>query len=73
MKKFAEVRNDYFNDEEKCFYIDAWTTKNPNEEGIVVAKVYLSGEVEYTSSDYENIEEVVNSVEKAVEKTKSFI
>jgi hypothetical protein len=38
--KWAEIRNTNFNEEEKCFTIDAWKTKNDNEEGKVIAKVF---------------------------------
>lgn len=44
---WSEIRNDYFDEDERCTYIDAWTTPNDNEEGVVIAKVYEDGVVEY--------------------------
>lgn len=34
----TEVRSDYYNTEERCYYIDAWV--DDNDEGFSVAKVY---------------------------------
>ena len=39
MSKYAEIRNDYINEEENTVYIDAWITGDDNEEGTVIAKV----------------------------------
>lgn len=41
--KWAEIRNDHFDEEEKCIFIDAWETDNDNEEGKVIAKIYEDG------------------------------
>lgn len=38
--KWGEIKNYYFDDEEKCYLIDAWVTDDQNEEGSVIAKVY---------------------------------
>lgn len=43
MSKWAEIRNDHFDEEEKCIFIDAWETDNDNEEGKVIAKIYEDG------------------------------
>lgn len=48
MSKWAEIRNDFYDDEEQKVYIDAWETDDDNEEGTVIAKVdYKTKEVEY--------------------------
>jgi hypothetical protein len=47
MSNFKEVRSNYYNEEEKATYIDAWKTANDNEEGKVVVKVFDNGTVEY--------------------------
>lgn len=36
----TEVRSDYYDTEERCYYIDAWVDDNDN--GFSVAKVYDS-------------------------------
>ena len=48
MSKWAEIRNDYCDEEEEKVYIDAWKTCNDNEEGKVIAKVdYKTKEIQY--------------------------
>lgn len=48
MSKWAEIRNDYCDEEEEKVYIDAWETCNDNEEGKVIAKVdYKTKEIQY--------------------------
>ena len=50
--KWAEIRADYYDDEEEKQYIDAWETDDDDEEGSVIAKIDLaSGEVEYLDDD----------------------
>ena len=52
MSKYAEIRNDYINEEENTVYIDAWLTGDDNEEGTVIAKVNLDTlAVEYLDED----------------------
>ena len=48
MSKWAEIRCDFFDEEEEKYFVDAWKTDNSNEEGIVIAKIDLAdGTVEY--------------------------
>ena len=48
MSKWAEIRNDFCDEEEGKVFIDAWRSDNDNEEGKVIAKVdYKTKEVEY--------------------------
>ena len=53
---FGEVRCDYFDEEKDVYYVDAWKTANPNEEGIVVATINSNTyEVVYTDDKYKTI------------------
>lgn len=36
---YGEIRNDYFDDIENKWFIDAWKTDDDNEEGTVIAKI----------------------------------
>lgn len=73
---WGEIRNDYFHDDERKVYIDAWETADDNEEGTVIAKVNVdTGEVEYLderakSDSYaqEVIGEVLEDIENGVYK-----
>lgn len=47
MSEWTELRNDFYDDIEKCWNIDAWNTLDDNEEREVIAKVYENGLVEY--------------------------
>lgn len=52
MSKWAEIRCDFFNEEEKKYHVDAWKTSDDNEEGKVIAKVDLANDtVEYLDED----------------------
>ena len=51
MSKWAEIRNDYCDEEEGKVFIDAWKTDSDSEEGTVIAKVdYKTKEVEYLNN-----------------------
>ena len=66
MSKWAEIRSDYYDEEEELQYIDAWLTDDDNEEGTVIAKVNIAAkEVEYLDPDArydEYAQEVINEV-----------
>lgn len=66
MSKWAEIRSDYYDDEEEKQYIDAWLTDDNNEDGKVIAKINLATkEVEYLDSDArydEYAQEVISEV-----------
>ena len=68
MGKFKEIRSDYYDEEEKATYIDAWKTLNGEEEGIVVAKVFDNRKIEYTKEAYKN-DELINEEIQEVLKT----
>lgn len=75
MQKYIdEVRSDYYCDEEKCTYIDAWY--HGNEEGFSVAKVYNDGRIEWTDKGeaerlYEN-KRVIEEIARVKETRKFF-
>ena len=47
MSIWSEIRNIFFVEEEGFVSIDAWLTTNSDEEGKVIARVHLNGEVSY--------------------------
>ena len=50
--KYGEIRNDFFDEEEQKWNIDAWFTDDGSEEGVVIAKVDpVTKEVEYIDDD----------------------
>lgn len=50
MSKWAEIRNDFFDDNK--MFIDAWLTDDDNEEGVVIAKIDVNTkEIEYLDED----------------------
>ena len=52
MSKYAEIRCDFYDNEEEKWFVDAWFTDDDNEEGTVIAKVnYKTKEVEYLDND----------------------
>lgn len=61
---FGEIRNDFYDEEEKCWYIDGWFTADDNESGIVVARVFSDGRVIYTKSSYATDAEVLCAVKE---------
>lgn len=38
MRKYKEVKINFYNEEEKKWFVDAWKTNCDNEEGQVIAK-----------------------------------
>lgn len=66
MSKWAEIRNDFCNEDEGKVYIDAWKTCNDNEEGKVIAKIdYKTKEIEYLNDAAKTdkyAQEVINEI-----------
>lgn len=62
MSKWAEIRNDYFEDNK--LFIDAWLTDDGDEEGNVIAKIDVdTKEIEYLDEDAktdEYAQEIIN-------------
>lgn len=72
MSKWAEIRNDYYDDIEHKVCIDAWETEyDDNEEGVVIAKVnYKTKEVEYLDNDAKTdsyAQEIINETLKQID------
>lgn len=71
MSKYAEIRNDFYDEEEKNVYIDAWLTEDENEEGVVIAKVnYRTKAIEYLDNDArtdEYAQEIINETLKEID------
>ena len=72
MSKWAEIRNNYYDDTEHKVYIDAWETEyDGNEEGTVIAKVnYKTKEVEYLDNDARTdayAQEIINETLKQID------
>ena len=72
MSKWAEIRNDYYDDTEHKVCIDAWETEyDDKEEGTVIAKVnYKTKEVEYLDNDARTdayAQEIINETLKQID------
>lgn len=71
MSKWAEIRNNFCNEEDGKVFVDAWETDADDEEGTVIAKVdYKTKEIEYLDDDAENdeyaqeiIKEILDSID----------
>ena len=71
MSQWAEIRNDFYSEEEGKVYIDAWLTDDSDEEGEVIAKInYKTKEIEYIE-DYAKYDpyaqEVINETLKSID------
>lgn len=66
---WAEIRNTHFDENERKFYIDAWLTDDDCEEGAVIAKIGLDGDVEYIDKRAETdvyAQEAINEVKPLI-------
>lgn len=61
---FAEIRNDFYDEEENCWYIDGWFTDDESESGVVVARVFSDGRVIYRKSSYATDAYVLDAVKE---------
>lgn len=64
---FSEIRNDFYDEDEGCYYVDVWFTCDDSEPGITIAKVYRD-RVEYTNEDYKDCLQVL----EAINETKGY-
>ena len=67
---WGEIRNDYYDEDEDCIYIDAWITDNDNEEGKTIAVVYKDN-VAYADirAKYnKNAQEIINEAIEIIKK-----
>ncbi len=72
MSKWAEIRNDYYDDIEKTVDIDAWEKEyDDNNDGTVIATVnYQTKEVTYLDEDAKTddyAQEVIQDTLKSIE------
>lgn len=71
MSKWAEIRNDFCDEDEGKVFIDAWKTCNDDEEGKVIAKVnYKTKEIEYLDKKARTdsyVQEVIKEVLNAID------
>ena len=71
MSKWAEIRNDFCDEEESKVYIDAWQTDIDDEEGTVIAKIdYKTKEVEYLDDTAKTdlyAQEIINETLKDID------
>ena len=64
--KWVEIRCDFFDEEEKCWLVDAWKTGDDSEEGEVIAKISEAGEVVFFFFLSENDEYAKEVVKKTI-------
>lgn len=63
MKKYTEIRNDYFDSSSNYWTIDAWTSDDDNEEGRVIAVVNgTTGDVWFIDNTCRNDENVLSAI-----------
>jgi len=74
MSKWIEIRNDNFDEFERCITIDAWLTNNGEEQGKIIAKVFedLNKGIIYLDKDAEEDKEVQIAINEAIEKIKVY-
>lgn len=68
---YSEVHNDNFDENEKCYTIDTWYTIDDTEEGRVVAKVYLDGNVEFNYDTTKHEVDVLMAIEEVLVRIKN--
>lgn len=55
---FSQVKIDFYNDDNNHWYVDAYKTPNPNEEGRVLAEIDLDKKKVYWRDDTTTAERV---------------
>ena len=61
---YSEVVIDFYNDIKNEWTIDTWKTYNDNEEGVVVARINLKGEILWEVEDAKNDPMVKKEIER---------
>ena len=61
---YSEVVIDFYNDIKNEWTIDTWKTANDNEEGVVVARINLKGEILWEVEDAKNDPMVKEEIER---------
>lgn len=67
---WAEIRIDYYDEEEQRWLVDAWTSDDDNEEGVSIAKILLG--TTYETSIIEYLDERAKTDNYAQECIKEF-
>ena len=74
--KWAEIRNNFFDEEDRVVCIDAWLTDDGNEEGKVIAKInvdtqkitYIDNDAKKDKYANEMIKEVFSDIKNGLYK-----
>lgn len=61
---YSEVVIDFYNDIKNEWTIDTWKTNNDNEEGVVVARINLKGEILWEVEDAKNDPRIKEEIER---------
>lgn len=61
---FGEIRTNYTDEDAGFTCVDAWYTEDDNEEGIVVAKIFDDGRVEFTEECYSEKLDVLRAIDR---------
>lgn len=68
---YSEVRNDYYDEEDHFYRIDAWKTGDDNEDGKVIAVVhYPSADVYYIEPEAMSSPMAQEAIKERVEAIK---
>lgn len=67
--EYAEVHIDFFDDICQCWCVDAWKTPIDDEEGCVVAEIYLDGTINWNEPTAKN-DSLINEAIKEFFKEK---
>lgn len=70
--KWKEIKCTHYDENERKWFVDAWKTNNPNEEGKVIAKINFElGSLEYLDVDAEEDEYAQEVIKAFFEEMKN--
>lgn len=67
MSKWADIENNFYDDIEGCWCIDAWKTNLDDEEGEIIAKIYDDGSIEYLDEEAKTDEFAQEMIEELLD------
>ena len=67
-ENFSEIKIDYFDDDEKCWYVDVFETADENENGKVAAKYHESGRIFWVDEKFKGHPQILEEI-KAFKKS----
>lgn len=70
---YTEIHNTYYNDYENKYYIDAWKSNKTNEEGKVIAKIDLEGNIEILDKNVLCDKNALEAIKECLYKTNIYI